>query len=500
MLTSSEVAIQLSTLIRNVILARSLTKADFGTATLIGTVLSVSELNGRVGVEQWVVQSAASDSAPGIGAAHLCQACFGALGTLILLSVAGPMARLFGVPEATSVFRTLATIPLMRGMSHLDAYRSTRQISFRPVVLVEVLPQIVTTLAAWPLVTLWPTFGAQVALLFGKQVLSLMVSYVVAKTPYRWFGDRDILKSIVRFAWPVTVGAILMFVTTQGDRLAIGAKHTVADLASYAVAATVALLPASTIQKVVGSVCLPHLSLVQQSAVAFQRRLVSAAYVLSLIGGAYGIGMTLSGGEAISLVFGPNYRGMGSLVALLGLSQTMKILRGLPTLAAMAKGDSRTLMECQLLRVAGVAIAFPIAYRGGSLEAIAGCAVGGEVLSLAGGLWRLKRRFGIAPGPYASPLLFAGLFAGLGCITALARPHELPTWICFSITAVAAVIFAAGHLVVFRQSRGLLVSLVQAAGRPTLTMVLFAWISAEHVGCGRCWRLTRPVLVCRVVS
>ena len=102
------------------------------------------------------------------------------------------MARLFGVPHTWWAFALLAVVPLSQGLSHLDISRRQRELDYLPLVLVDVVPQFVVTIAVWPLVVWFRDYRAILWLLIAKAVLGTALSFVFARRPYRWSWEREV--------------------------------------------------------------------------------------------------------------------------------------------------------------------------------------------------------------------------------------------------------------------------------------------------------------------
>ena len=64
-------------MLRNVILARALTRTDFGVAAMLGMGISVFEIGGRLSIEQLVVQSNEAEQPHFKAASHLVQVALG---------------------------------------------------------------------------------------------------------------------------------------------------------------------------------------------------------------------------------------------------------------------------------------------------------------------------------------------------------------------------------------------------------------------------------------
>jgi O-antigen/teichoic acid export membrane protein len=449
---------QACNLIRNIVLARVLTKADFGTAALLGMTVSIFEIGGRLSIENCVIQSKDGERPRFMAVAHLIQVVLGLVSGILIFVAARPMADFFDVPSAAWALRVLALLPLLRSLSHLDVYRMSRDIRFGPGVMIEIVPQLAITIAVWPLTYFWKSYVVLVWLLIGKQVASTLASHFVAERPYRWAYDLKLIRDILTFGWPMLISGLLMFGTMQGDRFAVGIKFSVAELGVYAVAGSLALLPAGTLLKLSGSILLPLLSSAKNDVDLFRVRLAHAAEVLALFSGAYAVVMIVAGGPLVALLFGAKYREAGALAAWLGLGQALRLLRGVPTVGAMAKGDTKNLMYSNLFRLTGLGLAFPLAMAGVSLTVIASCAAIGEAVALVGSFWRFTRIHQIAATVYLPALSLATVFIVLSSLLSWLGLAQSPGWISLGTAVLLVLGLVVIHFMIFDESRQLLLA------------------------------------------
>jgi O-antigen/teichoic acid export membrane protein len=448
-ITAGEAMNQACSLLRNIILARLLTKSDFGIAAMLGMTISLMDTAGRISIHTLIVQSKDGDQPRFMAVAHAAQVSLGVLSGLLIFVAAWPISMLFGVPETAWAFRVVAGLPVLKALAHLDEHRMVREMRFGASVLTDVIPQVVITLAAWPLAAKWPSYIILVWLLFAKQLASLATSHLVAERPYRWAYDPNIARSILTFGWPMLISSVLMFGITYGDRLAVGVRYTVADLGVYTVAGTLALLPAAALFRLSGSLLLPFLSAARDDAGLFRQRLSHSAETLALLSALYAIVMIVAGGPLAALLFGPKYNDAAILTAWLGLAQAVRLLRGVPTIASIARGDTVNLMVSNVWRLSGVVLAVALALLGASLAAIAACAAAGEIVALVGSFWRLMRVHRVPVAMFIPSCSLASTFIVASAVAVRMGLQELAAWIPLSSAAALALCLLCTHVAVF---------------------------------------------------
>src|SRR5947208_861728 len=149
--------------LRNMILARVLTQADFGVAALCSLTVAMFELTSKMAIGRLIVQDREGGCPRFVATAHFVQFLAALLSSLLIVATAGPLATFFGLQTQVGMFRTLALLPVFAGLQHLDVSRFTREFHFTPAAACEIIPQVIITLAAWPLAIWLKDFRTVVA-------------------------------------------------------------------------------------------------------------------------------------------------------------------------------------------------------------------------------------------------------------------------------------------------------------------------------------------------
>jgi len=405
--------------VRSIILARMLTRADFGLAASFGMVIGLLELAGRMSFGQQIVQSREGDSEEFQNTSHAFQFVAGVASALLMGSLSVPLAHLFKVPGAAWAFALLALVPLLKGLEHLDVSRCQREINYKPAVLSELVPQLVVTAAAWPVAEMFRDFRAFLLLILGKALLTLVMTHLLGRRRYRWAWCGDMAKGMLAFGWPLLINGFIMFASQQGDQMIVGAAYSLNDLALFSVAGSLAMIPWFIFAQVASSIMLPLLSRVQDSPEAFRthyRRSAAFTAVGSMI---TAIPLIVAGEQALVLMYGPKYAGAGRVLAWLGAASAFRFLRLAPAVAAIARADTQTQMFSNVFRALSVLLVLAAVYWRCSIETVAACAVIGELIAFGGCIQRLRRLQSVGVWDSLKPALYlSGCLAGAGALVA----------------------------------------------------------------------------------
>jgi O-antigen/teichoic acid export membrane protein len=412
-IAAGEVAIYACSLIRNMILARILTKSDYGLAATFGMVLTILEFSGKLAVSRLVVQDRDGGHPEFLATAHFLQVSASVLSTFLLLVSAVPITKLFGIQGHETTFFALAFLPLAKGLEHLDTARMERDLRFAPATLSSVMPHLLITVTAWPMAVWLGDYRAVLALLATKALGSIVMTHVLAEQPYRWSLNRPYLSKMLRFGWPLLLNGFLMFGVFQGDQFLVGHYYSLADLGTYSAAAALALAPSLIFGRILGSMMLPLMAQVQDDGQEFRSRYRLCIQAVSAFSVGYAVTMIVAAQAWMTLAYGSNYEDGGIILAWVAASNVFRIIRFAPSTAALAKADSQNQLYANMLRVLSLAPAGFLGWSHQPLWTLAAAGLAGESLACFYSLWRLKRRddtpWSASLGPIALATL--GIFA-----------------------------------------------------------------------------------------
>lgn len=416
LLTSGRFASYALSFVRSIILARMLTKADFGLAAVFAMAVMLLEITSRMAFGQQIVQAKDGDSESFQATAHTFQFGLALVGAVLMATLSGAMASAFKVPEITWAFAAMAVVPLARGFEHLDSFRFQRQLNFVPSILCDLIPQVIITVAACPLILWLGDFRAIVWIMAGRALLGVFMTHLLSKRCYRWGWQWGHAERLWAFGWPLILTGIVAFAGQQADQVLVGAFLSLQDLATYALALSLVGIPWFIFAQVASSIVLPVLSKCQENPDLFRKQYRSCVQISVTLGIILTLPAILIGEQLVTLIYGANYAGAGIPMALLGAAFAVKFLRLMPAISSMARGDTLNELYSNMWRCISLPLAAAVALVGGSLGNIAFCALAAELLAGVFSLGRLQKRQGVSwcdsSGPVSYLLTFLALELG----------------------------------------------------------------------------------------
>ena len=459
---------QLCGFLRNIVVARFLLPADFGIAAMLATTVSVMEMIGAFGLEDLMIAAKPQDVDRLQATAHRLNLIRSAVACVVVAVAASPISILFGAPEAAWAFRWLGVILLCRGMFHLDMHRLKRELNYLPEVKAGLVGNVTALVLAFPIAYATRDFSAMLWLLMIRTVVDIGASHWFAEKPYRLEWDAQAAEKAWRFGWPLQLNAILVFCLFQGDRLIMasapqlssGVTITLADLGVFSAAFSVAVAPMILLAKVSASLLLPLFAQKREDMVQTKRLYSQSAEIISLISGIMAMTCILLGEPLMRLLYGAKYSGGGIVLAWLGASQAVRLLRGPPSGISTAHHDTKNSLFSNVFRVIGLGFVWFVVTQGYSLPWVAMIAFLSEFAAFLFSIFRVQAINGIEARRCLWPLTFPSL----GCfVAALVVEHWKVTDLAWLISGWVILVPVVGFLMV-----------VSSAGLREITVFMYS--------------------------
>jgi O-antigen/teichoic acid export membrane protein len=239
-------------------------------------------------------------------------------------------------------------------------------------------------------------------------VISVALSHVLARTPYRLGIRREALRPVLTYSWPLLLNGGVIFLAMQGDRILIGALKGMSDLAGYLAVAVLTGGTSSLLGRLFSNLCLPLLSEAKGNPALYAERCrTTGAAALLLLSGTL-VPLGIIGAPFVVLLFGAEYATSPVLVAFLAIQGAVAMQRAWCASIMLSLGWTRDWMVNNLLRIAGLGGAFVALSYGHGVVWVAGLMCAGDVASITLSLFQVMRRVPEAAG---QTLFFGAMFA-----------------------------------------------------------------------------------------
>ncbi len=350
--------------ISNIILTRLLAPEDFGVVLVIVSVMQVFQLLTETGIFAYSVRDDEATTPESLRTLHTVQTLRGLMiGGLVFL-FAPSIAQLFGKPELTPVFQVVALQPAILGFRGLGSNLKNRA---RRQRVNEVVGIVTSTLQTAVTLTLAFTLRNSWALILGMMSvapITVIAHKIVYGFPLLQFGfDRRTLHRLFHFSKFIFLSTALTLVLNQFDRIFIGANLDLTVAGLYGMAISMSEILYTLNRRFYSSILFAELAELRRRAkltlTEFYRqiRLVRGS-LLFIAGGGITYGPTF-----FEVIFDERYAGAGIFFSILVLRPALSMLSEPHQSLMVVLGKPRSKFYADLMRVAHIAIAAPLAFR-----------------------------------------------------------------------------------------------------------------------------------------
>jgi O-antigen/teichoic acid export membrane protein len=385
---------QLCALARYTILARFLGPEALGLVAMLTLASQFFQSITDNGSDRFLIQDKDGDK-PVVQS--LVQTLFvgrGAVQTLGLVLLAGPIAAYFKAPSLQPALMILGLAPLIFGFLHLDFRRSQRQGDFRAEATVTLVAEGLSLVATAVAAYLTRDFTAVLYGLITRSIAYAAVSHLLAKRRYTLGLSREHARRLAHFSVPLMFNGLLLFIGAQGDRVVVANELGLTQLGHYTAVLMLIFYPASTLMRYMGAMHLPRLAAAKESAEHRDQAADIIAGQAMILGLGMAAGFALVAPFAVVGFYGANFAQPPVIIALIGVFQAARFLRQWPTTIALSLGQSRIVLANNVVRMSGLACAFVAVKLFGGLASVTAGFIVGELLALITAITLVNRTSG----------------------------------------------------------------------------------------------------------
>lgn len=409
-------------LVRNLIIARLISPEDYGIASTFAVAMSIVEMLSYLGLNQMIVVDRDGDDPAVQRAMQGFQVLRGVISSLILFAIAIPYARFLGVGHVAWAYQVIAFIPLVNGLQHFDMHRLKRHMNFRPWIVTQAVPPLVSVLALWPLAVLYGDYRIMLVSLFVQAGSMVALSHVMAERRYALSFDFGLIRRATVFGWPLLLNGVLLFGVFNGERLIVGRELGMSQLAVFSMAITLTLTPTLVLAGAAQSLFLASLSAARDRPESFRWLGVAATEAGLAIGIALVLGVVLVGGPVVHLLLGPKYAAILEILVPMTVMQAIRVAKTGGSTVALARERSGNAAAANLIRVLSLPISWYAVTHTGHVLTVIYIATAAEVAGYLVSLRLAAKRTGLQ----LTPLVLPSLLSAAACAAALMDAHYYP--------------------------------------------------------------------------
>lgn len=306
-------------LVITAILARILLPSDYGLVGMVTTLTALLQVFADMGLSWATVRSQTLNRAQ-VSALFWINIAVGLLLWGAMAAAAPVLADFYDEPAITQIAMVSGISFLLSGIAVQPMALLIRQMNFRGTAIIEVVGLLVGAAVALELAFSGAGYWALVAQLPAQALvrvaLSIPWSGIKIYAPRRTPG----LGSMISFGGLMVVNGILIYLMRNLDTILVGKVWGASELGFYNRAYFLMMLPSMLAAGVLSHLMVSSLANLQDDkprfANAYRRSLRMVAYV----GMPLALGLALTAGPAVELVYGPGWEQVVTLLAWLSLA------------------------------------------------------------------------------------------------------------------------------------------------------------------------------------
>jgi O-antigen/teichoic acid export membrane protein len=410
---ASQVGLQLTRAIVAIFIARLLTPEEYGLAALALIFCSFVLVFSDVAMGAAIIQR--PSLTPGDkDTAFWVTVGSGVLFTIVGVALSGPIARLYGEPDAQPLLAALSSTFVLGALGATQQSLMLRDMDYRRLELLPMLGAVAGGVSGVALAVA----GAGAWAIILQQIVSVAVTTALVWWRGTWRPRFTFSGASVRYLGSFSLymlsHRIVYYIQVNGDRFLIGRFLNTAALGAYAVAYNTMLVPASKIGGPVQRVMSPAFCRIQDDPERIAAQWARITRLMAVVSVPALAGLVAVAPDFVPLVLGEQWRSAIPVVQVLAWVGIVQALGALNVDILMARDRTRTILLFSIVLTAAHLTAFSIGLQWGVVGVAASYAVSSTLVEP----WQAvlaARALGV------SPLVFfrsvAGVFqAALGMV------------------------------------------------------------------------------------
>ncbi len=390
---AAQAAVQVTRVCVGVVIARLLSRSDFGLAAMALVFSGFVGLFTDLSLGAALVQrrSITEDDRSTV---FWTTAAFGCLCTLVCIAVAEPIARFYGHAQVRWLFSVLSLTFAITGLTVAHTALLNREMRYRTLQLASfagtLLGAVVSVTFAVVGFGPWAIIGDAVA---AVSLSTAIVWFVTGWTP-KFAFSRESLRDVGGFGLTLFGSRVLAYANLNADNLLVGRFLGARALGAYALAYNVMFTPMLRIAQPVQQVLTPAFSRLQEHPERLAAGWLRTKRLLSalLLPAFAGIGVIAP--DLVPIVFGAKWHPAIRILQLLAVAGMAQSLIQADWSALQALGRAGTLLRLNVFVTAVILVSFAAGLHWGIVGVAAGYAIARWLLVVPDN-WVTSRALGI---------------------------------------------------------------------------------------------------------
>jgi len=356
--TLVDIGEQILLIVFTAVLARLLTKADFGLIAMALLVNRFVYAMTQIGFNAAIIQSQEITQAQ-VSAIFLIQVTIGFFTSLICHLLSPLAAVFFNEPQLVPVIQTLSWVLFVNSLAFPQVFLQ-KQVQFRGLSLLELGTMLVSNIVG--IVMAFGGFGLWslvCRLLLHRGLFVIGVWPLVKWRPsYPSFSG---INNIFRFGLNMYGSHIFYYFSQNLIAIIIGKMIGAETLGSFNIAYNLAMVPAQKVRDILMSALYPSFCVVNQNIQKFKKAFFESLFTLGIIFIPAMLGLAVVADDLVVSIYGSKWKEAGLFLSFLAFVGLLKGIEHVLRSVILAKGWSKMILIVTILETA---ISLPMMYYG----------------------------------------------------------------------------------------------------------------------------------------
>lgn len=366
---------------RNMLLARLLAPSAFGTMAIVASATSIIHTMMDIGVRDAVIQNPRGDEEEYVNAAWWMSFGRSVSFFAVLCAVAPWIAKFYGNPELSPLFRACAVGLIFDGAMSAKVYVAIKDMKFQKWAIINhvggICGVLFTILLSFFIRDVWALVIGYTVESFARSTFSFVICPFLPRLKWNGAAIRDLWK----FSRRMFGLSFLNLIFARTDIFVLAKLNSTADLGLYTMAVYLVQTPTSFVMNLLGQTILPALARVQDDRARMNRIVLQVTSAILLVGMPAFVFALFSGHSLLRLAYGTRYGAATGPFIVAASVALLNLLNGQITSVFFATGRPHLHRAC-ILVMAGtmVVVIYPFVQRlgiiGGQLACLTAVTMG----------------------------------------------------------------------------------------------------------------------------
>ncbi|MBF0197507.1 MAG: oligosaccharide flippase family protein [Planctomycetes bacterium] len=404
------------TFLRNWLLVRGLSPAEYGQAATYSVIFSLVEMITQFSIDRYLIISDEEEVQAALPNGHALQFFRGVVVSLFLFACAPLIAAWFRYEDYSLAYGCMGLIFLLRSGVHFGIAIQQRKMNFIPTHGSYVLSEVFAICAI--LVGLWLHPSHYILLIgLGVQSLTLLVaSHCFSKEKYAFQFDKELWRKIWNFSWPLLLNALMMYIGLHSDKFVIGRYYDKILFGEYFIVSSLFMIYTMQLRNINDQFSLPIFSKAKNDpghlAQLFTKnflRVASLAFLGALV-------LSFFGHPLFSFVYQRAFDFSYGLFLPFSLWSFLRIIRSCTGAVALSLSQPHYILQANICRNCAMTLVILMILKNISLEWVVFALCASECLAFSFTYVRLIKKCPLPRWILLIPPLICALFVAWHCV------------------------------------------------------------------------------------